>query len=444
MSDFFSELFSAIAGPLLLISGLFVVYKVFEMVGIELETSISIIFALSPLWLPITLLFVLHYWWMEYVHLKFILYNGRTTLRIHLPQEVYKSPEAMENVMTQIHNVQSIDNLMQTYLDGKHALHFSFELVSIGGEVRFYINVPTRKSKIALEAHMYSEYPGVEIVEEEIDYTAEIPWDPDKYEYIAFHMGKKQAEEFPIKTYIDYGLDQMPKPEEKSDPMAPMIEILGKMNPQDRVWIQYLAVPHQAHSFKNGYLFSKPTWQASVQKKVDEIMNRNQKTSIDDETGERQKMLTPNEREKIAAMERNVGKYAYEVGIRWIYVAPKGKFNGDMINPILRTFGQYEIMNRNGLGTRWRTDLDYKFVPYFSEQKIIRWKRKELKNYKLREYYMRDYKGYADAPKVMSAEELATVWHLPNTTVVTPTLSRVTSTKKEAPSNLPTGQYRGI
>lgn len=41
--------------------------------------------------------------------------------------------------------------------------------------------------------------------------------------------------------------------------------------------------------------------------------------------------------------------------------------------------------------------------------------------------------------QVMSTEELATMFHIPSSTVMTPGLSRIPSTRKEAPANLPTG-----
>lgn len=66
-------------------------------------------------------------------------------------------------------------------------------------------------------------------------------------------------------------------------------------------------------------------------------------------------------------------------------------------------------------------------------------KKRELEEYKKRYYYRSDAKSFADTPKIMSVEELATIFHIPGTSVVTPTLTRVESTRKEAPANLPIG-----
>jgi hypothetical protein len=327
---------------------------------------------------------------------------------------------------------------MQTYLDGKHALVSSLELVSIGGEVRFYANVPTSKVKNLLEAQLYAQYPGIEVVEEKIDYTAEIVWNTDKYDMISFHFGKKKDEVYPIKTYIDYGMDKLPKEEFKFEPMAAMLEYLGTAKPHERVWIQFLLTPHEEKVFKNGSLTKQETWDKQAAVVINKMMNRNEsKLSSNDEETESRPMLTTGERDVIAAIERNVSKYAYKVAIRGIYITENGKFDGDMISPLIRSFSQYDLIGRNGIGVRWRTDFNYNFISDITGARKLLMKKTELEYYKARYYLAGDKKTFADSEKVFSVEELATMWHIPGTTVVTPNLVRVENTRKEAPANLP-------
>ena len=438
------EVTKKILSPLFFVLAVVVVYQIFSLiVDINLALPISFLIALSPIWLPIVLFYLAYDKWVYYVHLKFVLMNGRTTLRIHLPQNVFKSPEAMESVFTQIYNLATPDNLMHMYLDGRHPLTYSFELVSIGGEVRFYMNVPTKKIKNALEAQLYAQYPGIEVVEESYDYVDEITWDPNRFEIFSFHICKKTDQALPIKTYIDFNLDKMPKEEEKYDPLSAMIEALSLVKPHERVWIQILATPHTKKDYKNGHLFnSKPTWEKGVQNSINAIMKRDGRVELDPD--EKKQMLTVGERERIAAMERNVGKYAYDTGIRFMYIAEKGKFNADIFTPVLRSFTQFDMLNRGALGVRWRTDFNYPMISDPSGARRERYKRNELFDYKLREYKVRDRKDFADETKVMSVEELATLFHLPSGTIITPSLPRITSTRKEAPSNLPTGINVGI
>ena len=436
-----------IAGPLLMVAGFFIFFKLLSLFNVSFGPIASIIIALTPIWLPFTMFYLTFERWMWFVRLKFRIYNGRSTLRLQLPQEVFRSPEAMEGVLTQIHNVSSADNLMQTYIDGKHPLTFSLELVSIGGEVRFYINVPTKKTKDSVEAQLYAYYPGIEVSEEKLDYTAEIPWDPKRYEYMSFHMGKKKKPDedfFPIKTYIDFGLDKIPKEEEKFEPMAAMIEQLGKIKPHERIWIQFLITPHTKKNINNGSSLKEiPTWDKRAIKYIEATLKRDKKVETDPETQERAPMLTAGERDAIAAIERNVGKYAYETAIRWMYITEKGKFNGDLISPTLRSFAAYDIVTRNSLGVQWRTDFNYNFISDYSGMRKEYLKKRELIDYKLREYNM-DLATFSDKPQVLSVEELATLYHIPGSSVITPTLPRILSTRKEPPANLPTGLNKSL
>lgn len=431
------------AGPLLIVLDLLLLFVGIFIFGVSGGQLTAFFVALLPIWLPIALFFIFFNKWMEAVGKQFWVSQGRSTLRITLPQEVFKSPEAMEVVMSQIHNVASPDNLMQTYLDGKRPLPYSFELVSIGGEVRFYVNVPKKKTRDGFEAVMYSQYPGVEIVEEPVDYAGEIDHENlDNYEVMSFHLNKKSEDVFPIKTYIDFGLDKMPKEEEKLDPMTPMIEILASIKPYERLYVQFLCVPHRKQGFKLGQLKSSPTWEKSVTKKVDEIMQRDPSTkgpaNTDKSTDfDGMPRLTPGERATIEAMERNASKYAYETSIRWVYITKKGHFNGDLIGPVIRTFSQYDAIGRNGIGVKWRTDFNYKdIIPGGKKHEIAALKKQELKEYKMRKLYP---KSSGANPKIFTVEELATVFHLPGQVAMTPSITRTGSTRGEAPANLPVG-----
>ena len=75
----------------------------------------------------------------------------------------------METVLNQIFNKATPDNLMETYLQGKRPQVFSFEIVSRGGEIKFYTNVPVKKGVRMLEPALYSQYPGIEMKELEVD-----------------------------------------------------------------------------------------------------------------------------------------------------------------------------------------------------------------------------------------------------------------------------------
>lgn len=436
IKDVFDLIFALVAGPVLVLLMFGISYLAFTTMGIDPAPVISIMIALGPIWVPFLLFFLMYNKWMYYVRKKFALSQGRSTLRIKIPQEIFKSPEAMENVLAQVYNVQSIDNLMQAYIDGKHPLIMSLEIVSTGGDVKFYINCATKKVKNAVEAQLYAQYPGVEVIDEPIDYTGEVYWDPEKFEMMSFYVNKKEDEVFPIKTYIDFGMDKLPKEEQKFEPIAAMIEQMNTMKPGQHSWVQILCRPHTKKNFKSGYLSETKTWEGRIMAKINEIMGRNEKGKALGVV-EEQSRLTPGERATIEAMERNMGKYAYEVEIRWIYAVKKGMFDGNAIAPMLRTFAQYDMIKRNQLGVRWRTDFDYNFLSDRSGKKKMSWKKAELSHYKKRVFFDSDLDRKIPGPSVFSVEELATLFHLPSSIVMTPGLSRLPSTRREAPPNLP-------
>lgn len=445
LKDLFDAAFTIVAGPVLVILAILVIYITVSTLDINFKPIISILIATGPLWLPFVLFGLAFNYWMLYVKKKFILAKGRYTLRIKLPPEVYKSPEAMESVLSQVLNVQSADNLWQTYIDGRHPLIMSLELVSTGGRVEFFVNVGDIRVKNVFEAQLYAQYPGIEVIEEKIDYTGEVFWDPEQWEIMTFYMQKKEEEVFPIKTYLDFHMDDLPKEEQKFEPMAAILEQMGTIGPRERSWVQILCRPHNVKkNFKTGYLKELSTWEKTAKEKINEMMGRDEKgKAIKNKNGEVEReevaRLTAGERDTIAAIERNVSKYAYETEIRWLYAAEKGNFNGAAIGPMLRTFSAFDMIGRNSIGVTWRTDFDYNMFSDPTGKKKLKWKKAELANYKKRAFFDSWLDRNIPGPKVWSVEELATIYHIPSSTVMTPSLERITSTRGEAPANLPIG-----
>lgn len=441
MKDVLTGAFGAIAIPLCF--GVIALVYWFFVRGTDVAflQVFSLALFILPLFLPIILFYLTYDRWMDFVRTMFYYNMGRTTLRIKLPPEVLKSPEAMESVFTHVFAPMNPDNLAQAYLDGKGKQPISLELASIGGEVRFYINVPS-KLKDVMESQLYANYPGIEIEQELQDYASELQWNPDKMDLMAFHVVKKEDSVYPIKTYIEFGHDRLPKEEEKFEPMAAMIEFMAKAKPHERVYIQILCTPHAKQNFANGYLSEKGTWEKDAYKLINEKMGRDSTGQSAMEETESRPMLTSGERDTIAAIERNVSKVAYDVGIRTIYVTlDKNQFNPNMIAPTFGAFTQYSVIGRNALGPRWKTDFDNSWYEDVSGAKKLARKADEVKQFKLRKYSPGS--GSANAghqSKTMSVEELATIYHIPGSSILTPGLSRIPSTRRNAPGNLPVGE----
>ena len=433
------EKFGVNGGIVLMGIGLGALVLIFTVIEIPYNRTFGFLFATAPIWLPIITFLLFFEHWMYYVRKKYSLLQGRVTLEIKLPQDVFKSPEAMELILVQLHQTASPDNHLQTYLDGKHPPTTSLEIVSRGGDVRFYMNVVRKKFKNIAEAALYSQYPGIEIKEMPIDYTAEIPWDPSQYEYFSVHFGLKKPDAYPIKTYYEYGLHTMPKEEEKIDPITLFIDTLANLGPGEYFWTQILIDANREVTFKEGGLTKAPDWKVDARKEIQKIIDTAKKRSEGEPGGNVLQLLTDGERDTIKAIERSLGKNAFNAAIRGMYIGKSEHFlPGERIGAMITAWRGYDDINRNAIGVRWRTDFNWNQWQDPSGKKKQAMKKTEFHQYKTRTYQPQDMDS--DTKKVMTTEELATIFHFPGKVATTPTMERIPSVRGEAPSNLPVGE----
>lgn len=426
-------------GKFLLVLGIILILSFVFFTDINLGRGISFLVATMPLWLPTILFFIFYENWMGFIQKQFNLnQGGRVTLEILVPQEIKKSPQAMEMFLSQMYQPSGPDNLVQTYWDGKNPPTYGLEIVSRGGSVHFYINTQKKKFKNLIEAQLYAQYPGIEIRELPVDYTAEVVWDEEEdWKVFSLHFNLKKEDVLPIKTYIDYGLDQNPKEEEKIDPIASMMDMLNAIGPGEQVWIQLLIRPHRKEDFEVGSLHKSEDWKDDIKKKINEIMQRDEKGQAVGLEGEGMPRVTDGERKTVEALERSLSKVAFNTTIRGMYIARSDNFlPGERIGALITSFLPFGDRTRNEIGIKWRTDTDYPWWEDPKGKKVKNWKKEELEFYKKRTHVMRN-KG--DGAKVFSVEELATIFHLPGEVIFTPGLGRIPSTRAEAPPNLPTG-----
>lgn len=421
----------------LVIVGLGLGIFTFTLFDFKLNAVFSYAFALAPIWLPFVTFILFFENWLWYVRKEYNIAKQRVTLEIKLPQEILKSPQAMELVLIQLHQTASPDNHIQTYIDGKHPPKYGLEIVSRGGDVRFYINVQRAKTKNIAETQLYAQYPGIEVHELDIDYTAEIPWDPSRYSYFSLHFGLTEPDAYPIKTYIDYELDRMPDEDEKIDPITSVIETLGNIGPDENIWVQILIDAHRKVEFKTGSLSFHPDWKEQARAEIKKIIEGAVKRAGAEESkGNVMQLLTETEKDTVKAIERSIGKIAFNSNIRCMYIAKKDSYQaGERIGAIITMWRAYEDQNRNKIGFQWRTDFDWNWWQDPHGHHAEAYKRQELNEYKRRYYTSHSTK---DTSKVMTTEELATIFHFPGKVASTPSLARIPSKRSEPPANLPT------
>jgi hypothetical protein len=396
---------------------------------------------------PIALAVRLFSSWLRYIRKRTFFSQSYILLELKLPKDIARSPVGMEIFFTALQQTAAA-TYIETYWGGKIRPLFSFELASVDGNVHFYIY--TRKAfRTIIEAQIYAQYPNVEIFEVP-DYTRTISHDPSETAMWGTQFLYSKPNAYPIKTYVDYGLDKDPDEEYKIDPMTSVLEYLGSLKPGEQTWIQIIIQAHKKIDRKHGKLIGAeiPDWKDGVKVEIEKIRGK----GITPPAGEAPRFPNPTrgESDMIAALERHVGKIAFEVVIRGIYITKKDIFNASLgLTGLIGSFRQYNSANLNGFKLGRFTDFDdtgkdiltlFAWLwPVTEVGRYIRdgMEKHMLNMFKWRYAFLEPYHGFNPEPLIMTTEELATIWHFPGQVATTPTIARSTSKKAEPPPNLP-------
>ena len=415
---------------------------IFQLFGKDVfSQSIQIVIALSPIVLVLLMVNIFRDLWIDYVQAANFLSLKYCVIEIKLPKETFKSPLAMEVFLTSLHNT-SDGNAYAQYWKGETRPWFSLELISVEGQVKFMIWMEERR-KANLTSALYSQFPTVEVRDVD-DYAKSVHFDPKTMKMWAGELKFTKPDPYPIKTYVDYGLDKDPKEEFKVDPLLPLLEFLGSVGPNQQIWIQIPIIAHKDEQRLPGHIFKKgDLWKEQSKDLINKILIRNGKTKTadgepDPETGyTKTPIITKGEQEVVAALERSVSKYAFDCGIRAIYIGKKEFFNAPTgVGGIVGNFKHFSSDNFNGFkpnSKKWLAKFEYPWQDFMDIRKN-RQSHLVLMAYKRRSFF---YAPFRSDRLVLNTEELATIYHFPGSVSQTPTLERLPSKKAQAPSNLP-------
>jgi hypothetical protein len=417
-------------------------YLYSEFQRILLPDVLNILITLS---LPtLTFILLLIFWplWVNYVRSKNFLKIKYAVFEIKLPKETYKSPKAMELFLYALHNTSDGSNLKQ-FWNGETRPWYSLEIASFEGKVKFYIWTDEAR-KLGLMSALYAQFPGIEVHQVE-DYTKGVHYDKDTMKvWVAEFTFTDKNHAYPIKTYVDYGLDKDPKEEFKVDPLVPGLEFLASVGANQQIWIQLIIRAHKKEQRKHGGWFWEKTdaWKDAAEEEINKIMMRDPRTKVAGKENKATGKITPPtlsdaEKIKIEALSRSITKLPFDVGIRTLYIAKKESFDTPFgIGGIINFFKAFNTENLNGFkpnGDKWTPWLDAPWKD-FNDIRRNKYSHYGMQAFKMRSYF---YPPFDDSPLVMNSEELATVYHFPGSVSSTPGLERVASKKGEAPSNLP-------
>jgi len=416
----------------------------------------SVVFFYNYWWFftPLMLWPIFQLAWVNYIQEKHFRNIKWNLLEIKISKEIEKRPKTMEEFFSGIYSSRDviIDTLYDVYLQGALDVWFSFEIVSIEGDVHFYVRTPV-KSRDMIEAQIYAQYPDAEIKEVE-DYVTDIPDDIPSKDYDLWGtdmtLGKEDA--YPLRTYKEF---EDTASGEFVDPISNIVEGVSKLEKGEQVWIQFLVRA------------AGDEWKEEANDLVLDLIGRKKKKKTSSnpfsfiiseladvgryiifgffsavnpvEEGEKDKTkeeesislmlhLSPGEKDVVTAIDNSTKKPGFETDIRWMYLAKRDIFDKVRGCGICFSyFAQFGSQDLNYLIPDGNTKTSaYYFLTEF--RKAIR-KRKLLRKYKRREF---DEKGY-----VLNVEELATIFHFPTIEVKAPVAPRVEAKKGKPPAGLP-------
>ncbi len=287
--------------------------------------------------------------WLTYINTIYLRSIEWVILEIVPPKEVFKSPEAMELVFNVLHG-GGAGNWYEKYWKGELAQFYSLEIVSTEGRVHFYIRFH-KKFKKAFEAQLYAQYPQAEVKEVE-DYTKEIPnFSKDgPINLFAYDLKLEKDDPFPIKTYVDFGLDRAIgslDEQQRIDPITPTIETMGSIGVGEHIWVQInIRQATKRHSVKKGDEIEEgKSWKDKSREIIAELRK---KADVKSEDGK----ITPGrlsrgEQQVIEAIERHRNKPGFDCGMRVLYIAKNENFSGNTITAFTSMFRQYNTEDLN-------------------------------------------------------------------------------------------------
>lgn len=329
-----------------------------------------------------------------------------TLLVLEIPRTNDKSELAAEQLFASLHGIlRDAEELKRT---GGVQEHLSFEIASVGGQIRFYVWTPKTLQSF-VEGQIYAQYPTVQIHEADEDYVAH------ERHHSVIHTTEitlADSEFLPLKTFQSFEVD----------PLAGITGTLAKLEDTgEELWIQVLVRPVPDSWHKNS-----SAWISKVKsgggfsfgngldmKWLGTLAEALVKPPEAGDSKDKPKELSERDKTRIAEAEKKATKLGYQVKIRMAYLGESQANAKLRIQALVGTYKQYNSTNLNGF-----------------KQTSSNFDKEALGAYRGRVFMAGD--GF-----VLNIEELASVFHLPHTNVETPNIVWASTKTAEPPAKLP-------
>lgn len=365
-------------------------------------------FLLMPIiWLPIVIILgILTYRNYKKINQLKVLNVDSVLLMLEIPKTNDKQELSAEQMFASLHGILRDSESLKG--SGGVQEHLSFEVVSTGGQIRFYVWTPKTLQSF-VEGQIYAQYPTVQIYTIDHDYVD----NREKHEVIyTAELGLTENTALPIKTFESFEVD----------PLAGITGTLAKLDSDhsEELWIQILTRPiadswHKdtdnwikvIKSGKNSFRFFNIdiTW---ILQAISALWTPPAGGTASDTKIE----LSERAKTQISAAEQKATKLGYEVKIRLAYLG-NSEINAKLnMQALVGTFKQFNSTNLNGF-----------------KQLGGSFNKEDLDAYKMRQFTNPGF--------ILNISELASVYHLPHTSVETPNIVWATSKTAEPPAKLP-------
>ena len=397
----------------------------------------------APIWMPVAALILAWKVWVWYSHAGYIFTRDTVLLEVKMPRDVTRSPRAMENALSMLWTDSGETTFLNRIWQGQVRPYFSLEITSFGGQIHFYIWT-WRNWRPNVEAMMYAYYPEVEMVEVE-DYASKFRFDPDTQDcYPTDWRLEPRNDAYPIRTYIEFELDKDPKEEYRIDPLAEVLERMSILKPTEQMWIQIIVTQCRDTRRKKGgaWYETESRYTGLIKDEIDVLRRETVGHGADRDIPHNPEAWKSFARiplyrytEVVKAMDRNMGKHPFNVGMRGVYIADSKDFGAPGytgIRWIWRPMGNPQYMNQLR-PRRWGNPFDFPWQDFNS----IRWNlmiRRFFDAYRRRSHF---YSPWIMPHNMMSTEQIATIWHPPSAAIGAPGIARIPAKKAEPPANLP-------
>ncbi|HEX7633081.1 MAG TPA: type IV secretion system DNA-binding domain-containing protein [Candidatus Saccharimonadales bacterium] len=316
-------------------------------------------------------------------------------LLLQVPRTNDKKELAAEQMFASLHGLLLFPS--QKLFRAPKRVGISFEIAVLERRIGFYVHVP-RYLKDFVEEQIYAQYPMVQISEVE-DYSL-----PDSTITHTSTLGTEMRltanQALPIKTFQSFEVD----------PLAAITATLAKFEEGEEAWIQLIIRP------------AATNWHQKSEKYISGMRGGSKGGTAGlfsalwkppEHTDGPAAKLTEYDQARAKGAEDKSHKLAFETTLRIVYRGNVSSSQASLrLQSIVASYKQFNTTYMNGF-EQSRASTDPALLDRYTARQM------------------------ASHPLLLNIEEVATLYHLPHTTVETPFILWASSQTAEPPANLP-------